>query len=102
MEALADMREATQRRKLRPATDVDEIIDNCFKQVGVLCLNDLDVTDAKARNWIYQSVQNKEVNVLIINLTVYRTIMEMWMRSQGSTKQQINNRNANEIKQIIK
>ena len=58
LEALADMREDTQRRRLSPATDVDEIIGNCFKQVGVLCLNDLDLTDVKARNWIYQSVQN--------------------------------------------
>ena len=96
------MREDTLRRRLHAPEDVGEIIANCFKQVGVLSLNEIDLTDSKARHWVYQNVQAKEVNVLTINLTAYQEIMEMWLRSQGSNREQIHKHNKTELATIIK
>ena len=69
------------------------IIENCFKQVGILCLNDLDLIGVKARNWVYRSVQAEEVGVLTINLTVDCEIMGAWQRSQGMKTAQIKENN---------
>lgn len=101
LETFADMRESVQRRRLTTASEADEVTGSCFRQIGVLCLNDLDLTDVKARNCIYRSVQAKEVTVLTINLAVYCEIMGAWMRSQGSSPAQIKEHKRNAMKQIV-